>query len=174
MPFEGRLAHQTLGMLLTRQAGAGKGAATRLSSPPIMRSSIWGLRDMGRMFKKGELPLSELFDEDMLGDDLEAWLSESFMLKRTFRNCALISGLVEKRHPGQEKTGRQVTVSTDLDLRCACGSMSRITFSFRQPAPMRRPDLLDIRAPQPICWAESKAISSIRIWTRFRRWPFQS
>ena len=35
-------------------------------------------------------------------------------MKRTFRNCALISGLIEKRHPGQEKTGRQVTVSTDL------------------------------------------------------------
>ena len=50
----------------------------------------------------------------MLGDDLEAWLAESYLLKRTFRNCALISGLIEKRHPGKEKTGRQVTVSTDL------------------------------------------------------------
>ncbi len=50
----------------------------------------------------------------MLGDDLEAWLDESYLLKRTFRNCALISGLIEKRHPGQEKTGRQVTVSSDL------------------------------------------------------------
>ena len=50
----------------------------------------------------------------MLGDDLEAWLAESWLLKRTFRNCALISGLIEKRHPGQEKTGRQVTVSADL------------------------------------------------------------
>ena len=29
-------------------------------------------------------------------------------------NCALISGLIEKRHPGQEKSGRQVTVSSDL------------------------------------------------------------
>ena len=36
------------------------------------------------------------------------------LLKRTFRNCAVISGLIEKRHPGQEKTGRQVTVSADL------------------------------------------------------------
>ncbi len=26
----------------------------------------------------------------------------------------MISGLIERRHPGQEKTGRQVTVSTDL------------------------------------------------------------
>src|SRR5687767_1977239 len=50
----------------------------------------------------------------MLGDDLEAWLAESYLLKRTFRNCAIISGLIERRHPGQEKTGKQVTVSTDL------------------------------------------------------------
>ena len=50
----------------------------------------------------------------MLGDDLEAWLAESWLLKRTFRNCAVISGLIEKRHPGKEKSGRQVTVSADL------------------------------------------------------------
>ena len=50
----------------------------------------------------------------MLGDDLEAWLAESWLLKRTFRNCAIISGLIEKRHPGKEKSGRQVTVSSDL------------------------------------------------------------
>jgi ATP-dependent Lhr-like helicase len=36
------------------------------------------------------------------------------MLKRMFRNCAVISGLIEKKFPGQEKTGRQVTVSADL------------------------------------------------------------
>ena len=50
----------------------------------------------------------------MLGEDLDAWLAESYMLKRTFRACAVISGLIEKRHPGKEKTGRQVTVSADL------------------------------------------------------------
>ena len=50
----------------------------------------------------------------MLGDDLEAWLDDSFMMKRTFRQCALLSGLIERRHPGQEKSGRQVTFSTDL------------------------------------------------------------
>jgi ATP-dependent Lhr-like helicase len=36
------------------------------------------------------------------------------MLKRTFRYCAVIAGLIERRHPGKEKSGRQVTVSTDL------------------------------------------------------------
>ena len=60
------------------------------------------------------LDLDALFEEDMLGDDLESWLDESFMMKRTFRNCALLSGLIERRHPGQEKTGRQITFSTDL------------------------------------------------------------
>ncbi len=50
----------------------------------------------------------------MLGDDLEEWLDESAMMKRTFRQCAVIAGLIERRHPGLRKTGRQVTISTDL------------------------------------------------------------
>jgi ATP-dependent Lhr-like helicase len=50
----------------------------------------------------------------MLGDDLEEWLQESALMKRTFRQCAVISGLIERRFPGKEKSGRQVTISTDL------------------------------------------------------------
>lgn len=112
-PFEGRLAHQTLGMLLTRRL-------ERMGAHPLgfvatdYSLGLWGLKDMGAMISSGRLSLTRLFDEDMLGDDLEAWLDESYLLKRTFRNCAVISGLIERRHPGQEKTGRQVTVSTDL------------------------------------------------------------
>ena len=60
------------------------------------------------------MSLADLFDEDMLGDDLEAWLDESSLFKRTFRTCATIAGLIERRHPGKEKTGRQMTVSSDL------------------------------------------------------------
>ncbi|WP_170973428.1 ligase-associated DNA damage response DEXH box helicase [Rhizobium sp. FKY42] len=111
--FEGRLAHQTLGMLLTRRL-------ERAGARPLgfvandYALAIWSLNDMGAMIESSRLSLGDLFDEDMLGDDLEAWLDESFMLKRTFRQCAVISGLIERRHPGKEKTGRQVTVSTDL------------------------------------------------------------
>nr|WP_210282112.1 ligase-associated DNA damage response DEXH box helicase [Mesorhizobium sp. RMAD-H1] len=112
-PFEGRLAHQTLGMLLTRRLERAKARPLGFVATDYSLG-VWALRDMGRMFRTGELPLEQLFDEDMLGDDLEAWLDESYLLKRTFRNCAVISGLIERRHPGQEKTGRQVTVSTDL------------------------------------------------------------
>ncbi|MGO1163535.1 ligase-associated DNA damage response DEXH box helicase [Brucella sp. C7-11G] len=112
-PFEGRLAHQTLGMLLTRRL-------ERMGAYPLgfvatdYSLGLWGLKDMGAMISAGKLNLTRLFDEDMLGDDLEAWLDESYLLKRTFHNCAVISGLIERRHPGLEKTGRQVTVSTDL------------------------------------------------------------
>ncbi len=111
--FEGRLAHQTLGMLLTRRL-------ERAGARPLgfvatdYALSVWALRDLGGMFNSGEYSLCDLLDEDMLGDDLEAWLAESWLLKRTFRNCALIAGLIEKRHPGKEKSGRQVTISADL------------------------------------------------------------
>ena len=50
----------------------------------------------------------------MLGDDLEAWLLESALMKRTFRTCAIIAGLIERRLPGEEKSRRQLTISTDL------------------------------------------------------------
>jgi len=112
-PFEGRLAHQTLGMLLTRRL-------ERANARPLgfvatdYSLAVWALDDMGALFKARQPSLAELFDEDMLGDDLDAWLNDSWMLKRTFRNCAVIAGLIEKRFPGQEKSGRQVTVSADL------------------------------------------------------------
>jgi ATP-dependent Lhr-like helicase len=112
-PFEGRMAHQTLGMLLTRRL-------ERTGARPLgfvatdYSLAIWGLEDMGAMISDRRLDPGALFDEDMLGDDLDAWLDESWLLKRTFRNCAVISGLIERRHPGKEKSGRQVTVSADL------------------------------------------------------------
>jgi ATP-dependent Lhr-like helicase len=112
-PFEGRLAHQSLGMLLTRRL-------ERAHARPLgfvaneYALAIWGLGDMGEMVRTGRLDLGKLFDEDMLGDDLDAWLAESSLMKRSFRVCAIISGLIERRHPGQEKTGRQMTVSSDL------------------------------------------------------------
>ncbi|QDZ00266.1 ligase-associated DNA damage response DEXH box helicase [Nitratireductor mangrovi] len=112
-PFEGRLAHQTLGMLLTRRLERARAQPLGFVATEYSLA-IWGLRDLGGMLAAGRLSLPELFGEDMLGDDLEAWLAESWLLKRTFRACAMIAGLIEKRHPGKEKTGRQVTVSADL------------------------------------------------------------
>ena len=41
-------------------------------------------------------------------------MAESSMLKRTFRNVAVIAGLIQRRHPGEEKSRRQVTFNSDL------------------------------------------------------------
>lgn len=112
-PFEGRLAHQTLGMLLTRRLERARLRPTGFVATDYALA-VWGLGDLGAAFARGNPSLAALYDEDMLGDDLDAWLADSYLLKRTFRSCALISGLIEKRHPGKEKTGRQVTVSSDL------------------------------------------------------------
>ena len=112
-PFEGRLAHQSLGMLLTRRLERARAAPLGFVANEYALA-IWALNDMGGMIKDGRLDLAQLFDEDMLGDDLDAWLAESSLMKRSFRVCAIISGLIERRHPGQEKTGRQMTVSSDL------------------------------------------------------------
>lgn len=111
--FAGRLAHQSLGMLLTKRLERARARPTGFVATDYC-ICIWGLDDMGALISNGRLSLQGLFDEDMLGDDLETWMEDSFMLKRTFRHCALISGLIEKNHPGKEKSGRQVTVSTDL------------------------------------------------------------
>jgi ATP-dependent Lhr-like helicase len=111
--FEGRAAHQTLGMLLTRRLERARAKPLGFVATDYALS-VWGLGDLGAMIKDGSLSLDGLFDEDMLGDDLDAWMADSYLLKRTFRQCAVIAGLIDRRHPGQEKTGRQVTVSADL------------------------------------------------------------
>nr|MDJ0895097.1 helicase-related protein [Alphaproteobacteria bacterium] len=103
--FEGRNAHQTLGMLLTRRLERmGFGPLGFVATDYVV--ATWSLREPGN--------LDALFDEDMLGDDLEAWMDESSLLKRTFRNVAVVAGLIERKQPGHEKTGRQVTFNADL------------------------------------------------------------
>jgi ATP-dependent Lhr-like helicase len=112
-PFEGRLAHQTLGMLLTRRLErAGLKPFGFVANEYAL--AVWGAGDVALRIARGDLSLAALFDKDMLGDDLEAWLAESALMKRTFRNCAIIAGLIERRFPGEEKTRRQLTISTDL------------------------------------------------------------
>ena len=113
-PFEGRLAHQTLGMLLTRRLD--RAGARPLGFVATDYSlAIWALGDMGRMFRTRKAVAGRRFSTRTCWATISrpGW-PRAGCLKRTFRNCALISGLIEKRHPGQEKSGRQVTVSADL------------------------------------------------------------
>ena len=103
--FAGRNAHQTLGLLLTKRM-------ERLGYEPLgfvatdYAIAIWSLKEVDKA--------SILFNADLLGDDLEEWMAESSMLKRCFRQVATIAGLIDQNLPGAEKTGRQVTMNSDL------------------------------------------------------------
>jgi ATP-dependent Lhr-like helicase len=103
--FAGRNAHQTLGMLLTRRMER-RGLRPQGFTASDYCLAVWSLRPVE------DVP--DLFGVDILGDELEEWMAESSLVRRTFRNCAVVAGLIERRHPGQEKTGRQVTISSDL------------------------------------------------------------
>jgi ATP-dependent Lhr-like helicase len=103
--FEGRNAHQTLGMLLTKRLERfGYGPLGFVATDYVL--ATWSVYE--------PLDVAKLFDEDMLGDDLEEWLGESSMLRRTFRHVAVIAGLIPRYQPGADKNRRQVTINSDL------------------------------------------------------------
>jgi ATP-dependent Lhr-like helicase len=103
--FEGRNAHQTLGMLLTRRMERfGMGPLGYVATDYVL--AAWSAHEPREM--------DALFSDDMMGDDLEAWMAESSMLRRTFRNVAVIAGLIDRQMPGAERNRRQVTVNSDL------------------------------------------------------------
>jgi len=103
--FEGRNAHQTLGMLLTRRMERfGYAPLGFVATEYVV--GIWSAHE--------PRDIAGLFSHDLLGEDLEIWIAETSMLRRTFRNVAVIAGLVDRHHPGAEKNRRQVTVNTDL------------------------------------------------------------
>jgi ATP-dependent Lhr-like helicase len=103
--FEGWNAHQSLGFLVTRRMEA-KGL-----KPTGFVSNDYALACYGLE------PITDpasLFSPDILEDEFVEWVEGSALLKRAFREVAVIGGLVERQHPGKRKTGRQVTFSTDL------------------------------------------------------------
>jgi len=103
--FAGWNANQSLGMLITK----------RMEDMGLMPGGfvandyslgVWGLKPV-----RDPLPL---LSPDILTDEFVDWVQQSHLLRRAFREVAVISGLVERQHPGKRKTGRQVTFSTDL------------------------------------------------------------
>ena len=103
--FEGWPANQSLGMLITRRMESlGLGPLGFVANDYSL--AVWGLR-----------PVSDpaaLLSPDILTDEFTEWVQDSYLLRRAFREVAVIAGLVERQQPGTRKTGRQVTFSTDL------------------------------------------------------------
>ncbi len=103
--FTGWNANQSLGMLITkRMEERGLLPGGFISNDYSL--AVWGLRPV-------EDP-APLLSPDILMHEFIDWVTESHLLRRAFREVAVISGLVERQHPGKRKSGKQVTFSTDL------------------------------------------------------------
>ncbi len=103
--FEGWNANQSLGMLITRRMeDAGLSPMGFVANDYAL--GVWGLRPV-----KDPAPL---LSPDILTHEFVEWVQNSYLLRRAFREVAVISGLVERQQPGARKSGRQVTFSTDL------------------------------------------------------------
>jgi len=103
--FAGRNANQTLGLLAMKRM-------KRMGLKPlgfVMTDYALAIWSFGRV----DAP-EEIFNPGLIYEDFEEWLHETPLVKRLFRDAAIISGLIERRHPGHTKTGRQILVSSDL------------------------------------------------------------
>lgn len=109
--FEGWNANQSLGMLITRRMeDRGLGPLGFVATDYVL--VVWGLKPV-------ENPAA-LLSPDILTHEFVDWVQQSYLLRRAFREVAVISGLVERQHPGKRKSGRQVTFSTDLIYDVLC------------------------------------------------------
>ncbi len=103
--FEGWNANQSLGMLITRRMeDRGLGPLGFVANDYAL--AVWGVKPVDDP--------AALLSPDILTHEFVDWVQQSYLLRRAFREVAVISGLVERQHPGKKKTGRQVTFSTDL------------------------------------------------------------
>jgi ATP-dependent Lhr-like helicase len=104
-PFEGWNAHQSIGMLITRRMND-QGLSPLGFVANDYSLAVWGLKPI-------EDPAA-LLSPDILTHEFVDWVQDSYLLRRAFREVAVIAGLVERQHPGKRKSGREVTFSTDL------------------------------------------------------------
>jgi ATP-dependent Lhr-like helicase len=103
--FAGRNAMQTLGLLLTqRMEQAGLNPMGFVATDYAVL--IWGLDEVADP--------TPLFAADSLREGFEVWLAGNAVMKRTFKTCAVISGLIDRQMPGKRKSGRQATFSSDI------------------------------------------------------------
>ncbi|OYW47233.1 MAG: DNA ligase-associated DEXH box helicase [Sphingomonadales bacterium 32-68-7] len=103
--FTGWNANQSLGMLIAKRMEQ-RGLAPGGFVANDYSLAVWGLRPV-------EDP-RPLLSPDILTHEFIDWVQQSHLLRRAFREVAVIGGLVERQHPGKRKSGKQVTFSTDL------------------------------------------------------------
>ena len=108
-PFEGRFVHEGLSALWSTRL------AKRIETTFSMAINDYGLEILGPK----DYPFEEIFDEsffrsDDIARDIAEGLNLSELSKRRFRGIAQVAGLVFKGYPWQEKTVKQLQVSSSL------------------------------------------------------------
>ncbi len=103
--FAGRNAQQTLGLLATRRMEE-RGLHPLGFVATDYATLIWGLDAVA--------DAAPLLEGEGLREGLEGWLAGNAVMKRSFRSTAQIAGLIERTLPGQRRSGRQATFSTDI------------------------------------------------------------
>lgn len=103
--FAGQNAHQTLGLLVTRQMeDLGLAPLGFLATDhALMITSLHPVRDV-----------APLLNAPTLERGLEDWLASSSLMKRSFRSVATIAGLIQRNRPGARATAKQATFSSDI------------------------------------------------------------
>ncbi|WHF50307.1 ligase-associated DNA damage response DEXH box helicase [Chryseobacterium gotjawalense] len=108
-PFEGRLIHEVMSALV----------AYRISRISPISFSI-AMNDYGfELFSKIEIPLSEeniheILSKEHLIRDVMASVNSTEMARRKFRDIAVISGMVIRTYPGQQKNNKNLQSSSGL------------------------------------------------------------
>ena len=103
--FAGQNAHQTLGLLVTKQMeDLGLDPLGFLATDhALMVTSLQQVTDV-----------APLLAAPALEQGLEDWIAASSLMKRSFRAVATIAGLIQRNRPGARKTGKQATFSSDI------------------------------------------------------------
>mgnify|MGYP006284330211 FL=1 len=103
--FAGRNAMQTLGLLVT-----GRMEAMDLAPQGFVATDyavlIWGLDRL--------TDPAPLFQGENLREGFETWLAGNAVMKRTFKACAHVAGLLDRNTPQTRKSGKQATFSSDI------------------------------------------------------------
>ena len=103
--FCGRNANQTLALLVTKgMEEAGLEPLGFVATDYAVL--IWGLKPVP--------DVAPFLHNDGVHAALESWLKGNAVMKRTFRNAAIIAGLIDRNFPGKRSSGRQATFSSDI------------------------------------------------------------
>ncbi len=103
--FAGRNAHQTLALLVTRRMEeAGLGPLGFVATDYAVL--IWSIDPVADP--------APLLAAENLRAGFDDWLAENAVMKRSFRAVAQVAGLLQRNLPGQRKSGKQATFSSDI------------------------------------------------------------